>query len=99
MLGSDFQASLMRYEDRVRSVVLLRRYKNGEIEPWGNGIFVEYEERIYLVTCRHLVRSDLPINGGEFDLPEELLLSLRTFPETVSVLYPARLSSVGNPLL
>jgi hypothetical protein len=81
----------MRYEDRVRSVVLVRRYNSGEVAAWGNGIFVECEERLYLVTCRHLVRSDLPINDGQYDLPEELLLTLRSRTEDVFENYELQL--------
>jgi hypothetical protein len=67
----------MRYESRIRSVVLIRRRKEGVIEPWGNGVFVVCEERLYLVTCRHLVRSDLPVKHGRFDLSEKLFLRLK----------------------
>jgi hypothetical protein len=68
----------MRYEDRFRAVTIIRRRVDDQVKPWGNGIFLEFEGKLYLVTCRHMVRSDLPVCDGKFDLPKDLVLRLKT---------------------
>jgi hypothetical protein len=68
----------MLYEDRYRSVTVVQHSVDGALKPWGNGFFVDYKGRLYLVTCRHMVRADRPNSQGVFYRPEELVFKLRT---------------------
>jgi hypothetical protein len=74
----------MFYHERNRSVVVIQRLTEGGQDPHGTGFFVSFGERIYLVTCLHV----LTLAGGGRSLEgrvkeagsvsEAVILKLRT---------------------
>lgn len=96
----------MLYKDRNRSITVIQHHVNGALAPLGNGFFACYNDRLYLVTCLHIVRSYLSNSQGILYCPEELVFKLRTRVGhavqnyTVPVLNPRkwRAGTTLNPL-